>query len=86
MTINEIPNIGHCDVEPLGTSSVRITSHEGWYIHLNDGDEETVNIWKTVVILRTNSDFSIVEIRPEAELPEGAEICGGDNEPEHEIM
>jgi hypothetical protein len=53
-----------------------IVAHEGWYIHLNDGDEETANLWKTAVGLMTNYDFSQVEIRAAADLPEGAEICG----------
>lgn len=86
MTVYEIPNIDHCDVSPVGTLGFRITAHEGWYIHLNDGDEETANIWKGAVILLSTTDWTIVEIRAEADLPEGAEICGDTNEPEHEVM
>lgn len=73
MTVYEIPNIEHCDVSPVGTLGFRITAHEGWYIHLNDGDPDTANIWKGAVILLANTDWSIVEIRAEADLPEGAE-------------
>jgi hypothetical protein len=54
----------------------RIVSNEGWYIHLNDGNEETENIWKGAVILQATYDFSLVEIRAYADLPEDAEICG----------
>jgi hypothetical protein len=86
MTVYEIPNIEHCDIEPVGTLGYRIRSHEGWYIHLNDDVEDTANVWKTVVVLLANMDFSIVEIRAEADLPEGAEICGDNDEPEHEVM
>ena len=89
MTIYEIPNIEHCDIVPIGSSAnplgYRVNSHEGWYIHLNNGVEDTQNVWKTAVILTPTYDFSIVEIRAEADLPEGAEICGvTDNE--HEVM
>jgi hypothetical protein len=88
MTVYEIPNIEHCTVTPVGTIGYRITAHDGWYIHLNDGVEDTVNVWKGAVILRTDYNFEQVEIRAEADLPEGAEIygAGDDNEPEHEVM
>ena len=86
MTVYEIPNIEHCTVRLVGDIVYRINSNGGWYIHLNDGDEETANIYKTAVALRTDYDFSQVQIIAEADLPEGAEICGGDDEPEHEVM
>lgn len=83
MTVYEIPNIEHCTVTPMVNNTVfRIVSNEGWYIHLNDGVEDTVNVWKTAVILRSDYDFSQVEIRAEADLPEGAEICGNVNNTE----
>ena len=88
MTVYEIPNIEHCTVQPIGNPVVmyRIVAHEGWYIHLNNGEEDTVNVWKGAVAMLANDDFSMVEIRAEADLPEGAEICGDTNEPEHEVM
>lgn len=88
MTIHEIPNIEHCTIEEMGNPLVayRIRTNEGWYIHLNDGDEETANIYKTVAILFPNYNFEQVQIIAEADLPEGAEICGGVNNPEHETM
>ena len=84
MTVYEIPNIEHCTVEEIGNPvfMYRIISNDGWYIHLNNGVTDTVNIWKTAVALRTDYDFSIVEIRAEADLPEDAEICGIVNPPE----
>lgn len=75
MTVYDIPNIEHCTVEQIGRM-FRITSHDGWYIHLNNGVEDTVNVWKTAVALPSSYDFSIVEIRAEADLPPEAEICG----------
>ncbi len=76
MKVYEIPNIEHCDVRPLGSPvvSYRITARDGWYIHLNDGDEETANIWKGAVALLATTDFSMVEIRAKKDLPEGAEL------------
>lgn len=77
MTVYKIPNIEHCNVSPVGILGYRITAHKGWYIHLNDGVEDTANVWKGAVVLLANDDFTMVEIRSEADLPEGAEICGG---------
>lgn len=76
MTINEVPNIEHCDVSGLGDPVIvyRIISHEGWYIHLNDGYEPTANVWKTAVALKADYDFSKVQIVAEADLPSDAEI------------
>lgn len=78
MTVYEIPNIEHCNVREVGSPAVmyRISSKEGWYIHLNDGDEGAEHIWKTAVALSAKYDFSLVQIVAEADLPEGAEIYG----------
>ena len=83
MTVYEIPNIEHCTVtERLNGAMYMIVAHEGWYIHLHNGVEDTQNVWSTVVILNADEDFSIVEIKAEADLPEGAEICGDTNKEE----
>ena len=76
MTVYEIPNIEHCTVEEFGNPAkmYRIISNEGWYIHLNDGIADAINTWKTAVALPDDYDFSIVEIRDEADLPKDAEI------------
>ena len=78
MTVYEIPNIEHCTVEEIGNPAImyRITSHDGYYIHLNDGDEETANLYKSAVALRAAYPFEQVQIVAEADLPENAEICG----------
>lgn len=78
MTVYEIPNIEHCTVTEIGNPTIgyKINSNGGWYIHLNNGVEDTANIWKTCVTLGANADFSIVQIVAEADLPENAEICG----------
>lgn len=88
MTVYEIPNIEHCTVtERLNGTAFMIVANEGWYIHLNDGVEDTANVWKGAVILFDDYDFTKVIILPEAELPEDAEICGDTtDEPEHEVM
>lgn len=80
MTVYEIPNIEHCTVtERLGGRMYQIVTNEGWYVHLHNGVEDTQNVWKTAVILNVDEDFSIVEIRAFADLPEGAEICASGN-------
>lgn len=78
MTINEIPNIEHCEVIPMGDPLIayKLIANEGWYIHLNNGVEDTQNVYKTVVILILPYDFSIVDIVAEADLPADANICG----------
>lgn len=92
MTIHDIPNIEHCTIEVIGTIAYRIRTTEGWYIHLaNDpvGEDENGNptkLYRTVAILRTDYDFSTVEICAEADLPNNAEICGDTGNNEHEVM
>lgn len=84
MTVYDIHNIEHCTVTPKANGAMfLIVAHEGWYIHLNDGDVTAENIYKGAVGLPATYDFSIVEIVAEADLPENAEICGGDD---HEVM
>lgn len=76
MTVYDIPNIEHCIITPrLNGQMFMITTNEGWFIHLNDGHEETKDYWSTIVILKNNYPWEQVEIRAEADLPEGAEIC-----------
>ena len=84
MTVYDIPNIEHCTVEEFGNTArmYRIISNEGWFIHLNDGIPDKIRTWKTAVALPDNCDFSIVEIRAKADLPEDAEIYGIVNPPE----
>ena len=79
MSIYEVPNIQHCDIEE-GNLWYRIISHDGWYIHLNNGVEDTENVWKTAVVLLKTTDFSILQIVAEEDLPEGAEICGSNDD------
>ena len=81
MTIFEVPNIEHCTVTSVSNGTLyTIVAHEGWYMHLNDGDEEAATIWKGAMILRADYDYSQLEIRAEADLPEGAEICASHDE------
>ena len=77
MIVYDIPNIEHCVVTPMVNGTMfKIVSNE----------EDTANVWKGAVILPSTYDFSQVEIRAEADLPEGAEICGGTTEPKPEVM
>ncbi len=64
MTVYDIPNIEHCSVHPVGNPPIgyRIISEDGWYIHLNDGDEETANLYKWAVVLPATYPFEQVEI------------------------
>lgn len=80
MTVYEIPNIEHCTVEEIGEPVVayRIRSNDGWYIHLPQHDEL---VYKTVVALRYDYDFSTVQIVTEADLPEGSEIWSNVDKP-----
>lgn len=92
MTVYDIPNIEHCDVTPVGTIAYRVIAHPGWYIYQADnipGEDENGNptkIYRGAAILRTDYDFSLVEITAEADLPDNAEICADPTKPEHEVM
>ena len=82
MTVYEIPNIEHCDVTMVGTIGYRIVAHPGWYIYQADNipggtEENPTKIYRSIAILRTDYDFSLVEITAEEDLPSDAEICGG---------
>lgn len=83
-----VPNIEHCNVRTVGNPPIMyvITTHEGYCVRYEDGIEETANIWKTTTTIRSNENPANLVILPESELPEGAEICGGETEPEHETM
>ena len=78
-------NIEHCTVEPIVNHNViyMVIAYYCWYIHLNDGNEEFENVYKGAVALNANYDFTQVEIVPDSDLPENAEIfCSN----KHEIV
>lgn len=86
MTVYEIPNIDHCTVTPrLNGAMYMIVANEGWYIHLDDGVEDTANVWKGAVIISASYDFTKVIIAAEADLPEDVVIMGNNNN-DHEAM
>ena len=70
-------------IEPIGDPVFmwRITMEDGYWIHQPVFGE---NVWKTVTGIYPNEDLSTTEIRATADLPENAELCGGDND--HEVM
>ena len=90
MTIYDIPNIEHCDVTPIGTIGWRVVAHESWYIYQADNipgtDDEgnPTKVYRGAALLRTDYDFSLVEITAEADLPNNAEIYGVGND--HEVI
>lgn len=92
MTVYDIPNIEHCDIVPVGTIAYRIIAHPGWYIYKANnpvGEDENGNptkLYQGIAIVSVNFDFSLVEITAEADLPDNAEICGGDTGNDNEIM
>lgn len=76
MNVNDLPNV---TVENIGDPVIayRIRTLDGYVIKLPTYEE---NVYKTVAILRTDYDFSTVQIIPISELPEGAEILGDVND------
>ena len=70
---------------PFGNpvTAYRVTTESGYVIHTPKMEE---NVYKTSTFLYATDDLSAVEILPVSELPEGAEILGGNTEPETEIM
>lgn len=92
MTIYDIPNIEHCDVQSVTATLYRIIAHEGWYIHKSTdpvGEDENGNptkLYRGAAVIRTDAeDLSGIEITAEADLPPNAEICG-DTDNDHEVM
>lgn len=81
MGVYDLQNV---TIEAVGDPVVcyRIRANSGYYIHLPQHEE---NSFARIVVLRTDYDFSTVQIVAEADLPEGAEIHG-DTEPGHEVM
>lgn len=80
MSVYELQHVNIDPLEHQGTViGYTITSHPGYYIHLPEHDPL---VYKTAVVLRAAYDFSTVQIVAEADLPEGAEILGGDDQPE----
>lgn len=71
-------DLQHVTIEEVGNPVIcyRINTEPGWYIHLPQHEEL---IYKTAVVLPTSYDFSTVQIVAEADLPEGADICGDTN-------
>lgn len=78
MSVNDLQNVR---VENFGNpiSAHRITANEGYCIHLVTHAE---NEYATVIIVPASYDFSTIQVLPIGELPEGAEIHGGNTENE----
>lgn len=80
MTVYDLPHIA--EVTEIGTSgNYKVKTEEGYWIRKPTFTE---NVWKTVTFIYPNDDLTAIQIVATADLPEGAEMCGGvENEPEN---
>ena len=79
MSVYDLLNV---TVEEMGTIYYRVRTNEGYYMACPMYGE---NVYKTVGTFRVSYDFSLVQIVAEADLPEGAELNGGEYN-DHEVM
>jgi hypothetical protein len=82
MTVNDLQNVTY---ESIGNPVVcyRITANEGYCIHLPTHEE---NSYARIIVVPASYDFSTIQVLPISELPEGAEIHGGETGPETETI
>lgn len=82
MTINDLQNVTY---ETVGNPAIgyRITAVDGYCIHTPQHEE---NEYATVILVPVSYDLSQIQVLPISELPEGAEIHGGETEPDTETM
>ena len=78
-------DLQHVIIEAIGNPVIcyRINTEPGWCIHLPQHEDL---MYTTAVVLRTDYDFSLVQIINVNDLPEGAEICGDTGNNDHEVM
>lgn len=82
MTVYDLPHIA--SIRAVGSmGAYRVQTEEGYWIHLPSFEE---NVWKTITLIYPTDDLSAIQIVHESELPEGAELCGGNTEPTPEVM
>lgn len=92
MTIYDIPNIEHCDIETIGTMGWRLRAHDGWYIYkstnpvIEDLNGNQCKLYQTVVAVRNTENLAGIEITAEVDLPDNAIINGGGTGNDHEVM
>lgn len=79
MTIYEVPGIENCIVEEVGNPVIgyRVRANEGWCIHVATHAE---NEYARTIIIRTDYDFSTIQIIDVNTLGPEAEIHGGNND------
>lgn len=79
MTVYEIPGIENCTVEEIGNPVLgyRIIANEGWCIHVPAHAE---NEYAYAILIRTDYDFSTVQIIDINTLGPEAEIHGGNDD------
>lgn len=72
-SVYDLPHVAL--IEPIGSPAIawRITMEDGYWIHLPTFAE---NQWQYATMVYPDTDYSAIDIRAEADLPEGAEKCG----------
>lgn len=79
MTVYDLPHIAEI-TEIANSGNYKVKTEEGYWIRKPDMPE---NVWKTVTFIYPADDLTAIQIVATADLPEGAEMCGGEeNEPE----
>lgn len=74
MTINDLQNVTY---ETIGTVGYRITANEG-YCMQTTGHE--AHEYTRVIVVPVSYDFSTIQVFLIADLPEGSEVHGGDDD------
>lgn len=74
MTVYDLPHVAN--VREIGTSgNYLISMEDGYWVHKDAFGE---NVWKQATVIYPTDDLTAIQIVAEADLPEGAELCGGD--------
>ena len=84
MTVHEIPGIENCTITSIGNPVIGYTirANDGWCIHTaNHGENE----YALMITIRTDYDFSTIQIIDVNTLGPEAEIHGG-NDNNTEVM
>lgn len=88
--VNEVVLFGHtfehiAEVKAVGNPVFVyvVRTEEGYYIRKPTFAE---NMYKTVTSIYSTDDLDAIIIIPASELPEGAEILGGETKPETETI
>lgn len=81
MTINKLQNVTYTVI--ANNIGYTITANDGYCIHLPTHAEKE---YAKMITIPASYNLSKIQVLPISELPEGAEIHGGETEPEHETI